>query len=272
MSEHKVILITGATSGIGFDAARFFAEKGHRVYGTGRNPEEGGWGFEMLTMDVTDDAAVAAGFERINKEAGRLDVLVNNAGAAIRGAIEESRPEDTLRLFDLNVAGPLRCIRAALPMMRQQGGGTIINIGSLVGLIAFPWSGIYSATKFALEGLTQALRIEVAQFGVRVFMVNPGRTITNFADSARMSPPMPEYRTLREMAKRRMDEGEEWAPDAGIVTEALDEIIDGDFEEHNYIVGEDSAKLLDKWNSLEPDEFAAMLAKNFGLEYPGKRD
>lgn len=268
MSEQKVILITGATSGIGFDAARFFAEKGHKVYGTGRKPEEGGWGFEMLTMDITDDAAVAAGFERIKQEAGRLDVLVNNAGAGMRGAIEESKPEDAMKLFDVNVAGPLRCIRAALPMMREQGGGTIVNVSSLVGLIAFPWSGIYSASKFALEGMTQALRIEVAQFGVRVFMVNPGRTISNFAGSAWMSPPMPEYETLRKTAARKLEEGEEWAPDADIVTEALDEIIDGDFDEHNYIVGEDSSKLLDSWNSMEPDEFAASIAKNFGLEWP----
>ena len=268
MSEKKVILITGATTGIGFDAARFFAEKGHRVFGTGRKPEEGGWGFEMLTLDVTSDESVAVCFDEVKKQAGRLDVLINNAGVGLRGAIEETTPEDTLGLFDVNLAGPLRCCRAALPLMREGGGGTIINIGSIVGLVAVPWSGMYSASKFALEGLTQALRMEVVQFGVRVFMVNPGRTLSKFAESAQLSSSMPEYKSLREAAKKSIAESDDWAPEADIVTEALDEIIDGDFDEHNYIVGEDSAKLLDGWNSLEPEEFAAKMADAFGLKYP----
>lgn len=265
MENEKVILITGASSGIGFDAARALVEQGHKVYGTSRQPEEGGYGFEMLSLDVTSDESVQQCFEALLNDAGRLDVLVNNAGVGLRGAIEESSLEDTRAIFETNVYGVLRMCQKALPVMRERGDGMIINISSIVGLISFPFNGIYSASKFALEGLTQALRMEAAQFGIKVATVNPGLTVTKFAPNAIYSKPMPEYKKMWEAGQERIQKGMETGPGPDIVSEAILEIIEAESPEANYIIGEDSSKLLDSWNELKPEEFTRMISKIFGL-------
>lgn len=180
----QVVLITGASSGIGQACARHLARQGYRVFGTSRRPEATAE-FEMISMDVTDDESVRQGVEEVMRRAGRLDILVNNAGFGIAGAVEDTSPEEAIAQLETNFFGVLRLCRAVLPIMRAQGSGTIVNIGSLAGLIALPFQGLYSASKFALEGLSEALRMEVQPFGIRVVLIEPGDVRTNFTSRRR---------------------------------------------------------------------------------------
>jgi NAD(P)-dependent dehydrogenase (short-subunit alcohol dehydrogenase family) len=184
-----VILITGASSGIGQAIAHHLHQKGYQVYGTSRKAPvrpskashpQGAADFPMLRMDVDSDQSVRQGIGYILKKEGRIDVVVNNAGCGIAGAIEDTRPHEAQALFETNLWGVMRICREALPHMRKQRSGYIVNISSVAGLIAVPFQGIYSAAKFALEGLTETLSMEVRPFGIHVVLVEPGDCTTQF--------------------------------------------------------------------------------------------
>jgi len=178
-------LITGASSGIGRACARALVKRGHRVFGTFRqepthlDPP----GLEPVIMDVTDDDSVVRGVEEVIRAAGHIDVVVNNAGYVLAGAIEDTSLLEARRQLDTNFFGVLRVCHAVLPGMRARREGVIINIGSLGGLFGLPFQGIYTASKFALEGLTESLRHEVEPFGIRVTLVEPGDIATKITDN-----------------------------------------------------------------------------------------
>jgi len=183
-ADQQVVLVTGASSGIGWACARHLAARGYRVYGasrTGTVPAEAG--VEGLRMDVTDDEAVSSGCGGIVSREGRLDVLVNSAGMGFAGAIELTTVPEARAQFEVNLFGVLRTCRMVLPAMRKQQSGAIINISSIAGLLAVPYHGLYSASKFALEGFTEALRMEVKGFGVRVVLIEPGDHRTGFTSN-----------------------------------------------------------------------------------------
>lgn len=189
LSHHRVVLITGASSGIGKACADHLCQKGYFVYGTSRRvPSDYTEGLKdlhtgcpkMIQMDVRDDASVEQGIDLILRQKGRLDVVVNNAGFGIVGSVEDSSVEDVKDQFETNFFGVVRVCRAVLPHMRQQGSGYVVNISSLGGLMAIPFQGVYSASKFALEGLTEALRMEVKPFGINVSLIEPGDFKTGF--------------------------------------------------------------------------------------------
>jgi NAD(P)-dependent dehydrogenase (short-subunit alcohol dehydrogenase family) len=180
-----VVLITGASSGIGRACAELLAQHGFTVYGGSRGVMPSGSGWTPVQMDVRDDASVAGGLARILGEAGRLDAVVNNAGFGIAGAVEDTSVDEAIALFQTNFFGVLRVCRAVLPTFRAQGKGTIVNISSIGGRIGLPFQGLYSASKFALEGLTEALRMEVKPWGIRVVLVEPGDTCTRFTAQRR---------------------------------------------------------------------------------------
>jgi NAD(P)-dependent dehydrogenase (short-subunit alcohol dehydrogenase family) len=164
MPTPRVVLITGASSGVGQSTARLLARRGFTVFGTSRNPSSADRvpGVEMLTLDVRDDDSVRACVETILHRSGRLDVVINNAGYELAGALEELSSEEARAQFETNFFGVVRMVNAVLPLMRHQKRGHIINVSSLTGLTASPFLGIYSASKFALEGYTEALRHEVS--------------------------------------------------------------------------------------------------------------
>ncbi len=172
----KVVLVTGASSGIGKACAEHLQRCGYRVFGTQRQvpPSREGQGVEMIAMDVNDDQSVARGTEKVLQAAGRIDAVINNAGNAYMGAVEDTSIEEAKAQLETNFFGVLRVCRAVLPIMRQQGGGHIVNISSLAGVLGLPFSGLYSASKFALEGMTESLRWEARRFGVRVVLIEPG--------------------------------------------------------------------------------------------------
>src|SRR5258705_13205786 len=187
-SMSKTILITGASSGFGRDTAETLFRAGYIVYASmrgteGKNREAAEalrkLGIMTVELDVSDDASVEAGVKKVLAEAGKIDVLVNNAGIGSAGVTEAFTAEQAKVIFDTNVVGLFRVTRAVLPSMRQKRDGLIINIGSILGRVTFPFLGIYGASKFAVEALTDSLRYEVSQLGVEVVEVQPSAYPTN---------------------------------------------------------------------------------------------
>lgn len=184
-ASQRVVLITGASSGIGRLCAQHLQRCNYRVYGTSRRPAVRQVPFNLIELNVDDDASVRRGIDRIVGETGRLDVVVNNAGYSLVGAVEDTSIEEAKAHFETNFFGVLRVCRAVLPIMRQQQRGYIVNISSIGGEIGLPFQGLYSATKFALEGMTEALRLEVRPFGVHVALIQPGDYATGMMASRR---------------------------------------------------------------------------------------
>jgi len=179
-----VALVTGASSGIGLAAAKALQDAGFQVFGTSRRATaERSDGITMLACDVTDDESVAKLVERVRAEAGRIDLLVNNAGMGLLGAAEESSIAQAQALFDVNVFGVLRMTSTVLPAMRHQGKGRIVNVSSMLGLIPAPYSAVYASTKHAIEGYSDSLDHELRTFGIRVVLVEPAYTRTAFEEN-----------------------------------------------------------------------------------------
>jgi NAD(P)-dependent dehydrogenase (short-subunit alcohol dehydrogenase family) len=207
--ETRVALVTGASSGIGRACAEHLAACGVRVYGTSRIASTVSGPVTMLQMDVTDDESVQQAINTIQQREGRLDIAVNNAGIAIAGPLELTSVEEAKRQIDVNLFGAFRVCRAVLPIMRQQGNGYIVNIGSIGGLIAIPYQPLYSASKFALEGMTESLRLEVQPFGIRVVIIEPGDTKTEITQNRRVAESADDqhiYRPLGTALKRTADD------------------------------------------------------------------
>lgn len=173
----RIVIVTGASAGIGNATAKYFAEKGDKVYSFARRKANG---FESVEVDVTDSEAVKKAVDFVIEKEGRIDVLVNNAGFGISGSIEDTSEENMKRLFDVNFFGATFVTQAVIPQMRKQGDGTIINVSSVAAPLSIPFQGFYSASKAALSSLTEALRIEVAPFGIKVTSVLPGDVKTDF--------------------------------------------------------------------------------------------
>lgn len=179
-----VALVTGASSGIGHATAKALLEAGFRVFGTSRRAAgERTDGVTMLTCDVTDDASVAKLVDDVLAKAGRIDLLVNNAGMGLFGGAEESSTAQAQALFDVNVFGVLRVTNAVLPAMRRQGKGRIVNLSSLQGFIPAPYFALYASTKHAIEGYSESLDHELRPFGIRVALVEPAYTRTSFEEN-----------------------------------------------------------------------------------------
>jgi len=195
----KTAVVTGAASGIGLATAKALRASGYQVFGTSRKPAPAAdSGVRMLTCDVTDDASVAELIETVFGEAGRIDLLVNNAGFGINGAAEESSVEQAQAMFDVNLFGVVRTIRSVLPIMRSQKGGRIVNISSVQGLIPAPFMALYGASKHAVEGYSESLDHEIRGQGIRVVLVEPAFTRTAFDQNlVRSDRPLDIYATER---------------------------------------------------------------------------
>ncbi|WP_101296280.1 SDR family oxidoreductase [Halegenticoccus soli] len=182
----ETVLITGCSSGIGRATARAFLDEDWIVYATARNPADvetlGEEGCAIATLDVTDDGDVERVVSRMIDEEGKIDCLVNNAGYGQLGPIEDVPVDQVHRQFDVNVYGPHRLTRAVLPHMRERESGTIVNVSSVAGRVSFPFGGVYSGSKFALEAMTDALRAEVAEYGIDAVLIEPGPVETSFAE------------------------------------------------------------------------------------------
>ncbi len=231
----RTILITGCSSGIGLDAARGLQARGWRVFATCRQEADctrlQAEGLESFALDYADEASIAAAVEEVTRRTGgRLDALYNNGAFACPGAVEDL-PRDALRsIFETNLFGYHDLTRRVIPLMRAQGGGRIINCSSVLGLVALKWRGAYVATKFALEGLTDVLRIEMADTGIKVILIEPGPVTSSIRAKAiphferwidwQGSARAPEYAALR--GRLYEDRGpDKWELPASAVTAKL---------------------------------------------------
>ena len=179
----QVILVTGASSGFGQLIAEQLSAQGHRVFGTSRSAKPDQGKVRMLVLDVTDEAQASNAVAQVIDEAGRIDVLINNAGVGLCGAVEDTSLAEAQWQMDTNFFGPVRMIRAVLPQMRVQGSGRIITVSSLGGLAGLPFQPFYSASKYAIEGLNEALRLELSGSGIDATTINPGDFKTGFTDA-----------------------------------------------------------------------------------------
>lgn len=240
MSNQRVVLITGASSGVGQSTARLLAQRGYTVFGTSRNSAvESVSGVEMLPLDVRADESVEACVEAVHRRCGHLDVLINNAGYELAGALEELSPQEAGAQFETNFFGVIRMVNAVLPSMRLRKQGHIINVGSLSGLSAIPFLGIYSASKFALEGYTEALRHEVRPFNIHVSLTEAGFLKTpmmNHRQTARNR--VSEYDRWRQQALMAIRGYEEKGPGPEAVAETLLEIVSSNNPRLRYLIGQ----------------------------------
>lgn len=200
----KVILITGASSGFGKATAELLAQRGHIVYGTSRTTKEHP-SVHFLNMDVRDRESIASGVRQIIEKEGRIDVLVNNAGMGIGGSLELATPEEIDLQMGTNFMGCVNMCQAVLPQMRKQRQGRIINLSSIGGIMGLPYQGYYSASKFAIEGFSEALSAEVKGFGITVSMVEPGDFATGFTASRKNSSLTLENEDYGDSFRRSLD-------------------------------------------------------------------
>jgi NAD(P)-dependent dehydrogenase (short-subunit alcohol dehydrogenase family) len=243
----KVILITGISSGFGKETARLLAEKGHKVYGTIRKKAVSDTPVHYLKMDLTDIGSIKTAVSTVLENEGRIDILINNAGMHSGGPIETS-PIETINLqMETNFMGMVNVIREVLPAMRHQGGGIIINFSSIGGLMGLPFQAFYSASKFAIEGFSEALRMEVKRFNINVVIVNPGDFRTsnsanrrNFlAPSGESDPYNDQFSTT--LAVIENDESKGWVPE--VLAKKIVKIIDCKNPRQRYIIGSFEQKL-----------------------------
>lgn len=201
----KVILVTGASSGIGKSIATFLQAKGYKVFGTSRNPKnQENFSFELIALDVLKVETINAAVNYIIKKEGRLDVLINNAGMGITGPIEDTPTDEMRAVFNTNLFGAVDVMKAVLPQMRLQKAGIILNITSIAGYMGLPFRGLYSATKGALELVTEAINMEVKSFGIKVVNVAPGDFATNIA-AGRYHTPVFENSAYKETYQANLD-------------------------------------------------------------------
>lgn len=244
----KVILVTGTTSGFGRLIAERLSSEGHRVYGThlpGFEFDPEAFSFPMLELDVTDDASVARCVGDLIDTEGRIDVLINNAGFGLAGALEDTTPEEARSQMEVNFFGPLRMIRAVLPHMRSQGSGRLLTVSSMAGHVGMPYQPIYSASKFALEGLNEALRLELRESGIDAAVVCPGDFNTGFT-AARQFTKGAHSRWHEQQLKTTvgiMEEDERSGPDPGMVADLFVRLVDAPSLRVRYFVGRRSQRL-----------------------------
>lgn len=229
MADKKVIVITGASSGIGEATASFLAQAGNIVYGGART------GGESIVpdlnrgiVDVTDDASVHRFISSVIADAGRIDVLINNAGVSLVGPVENTSPEEAAAVFDTNFLGPLRLARQVLPYMKTQKSGLIINVSSVLGFLPAPFMGIYAASKHALEGMSESLDHEVREYGVRVVLLEPSFTNTKLdVNATHTAAPLGAYASQFAATMESVQSQIKSAPSPQVVAKKIAAIIDG---------------------------------------------
>lgn len=266
----KVILITGGSSGIGKSIGVFLKTKGFKVYGTTRNlSKQSDFDFfELLEMDVTDVHSIQKAVATTIEKEGRLDVLINNAGIGITGPIEETPHEEILKVFGTNFNGPIHMMKSVLPQMRKQKSGLIINITSIAGYMGLPYRGIYSATKGAVELITEALRMEVKDFGIQVTNVAPGDFATNIASGRYHSPVLEDspYKVPYENTLNLIDEGVNDGEDPILVAKTILKIIHTKKPKVHYKVGSFMQKFSLLLKKALPDKvYEKLLLKHYKL-------
>ena len=262
-------LITGCSTGIGRAAALELTKRGYDVIATARRPEtlDDLEVAAKLALDVTNDESIAT----CVGAAGEIDVLVNNAGIGIHGPIEKTPLDDFQAILDTNVLGVIRMIKAVAPQMRERGSGVIVNVSSIAGRVSAPLGGLYSASKYAVEALSEALHYEVGHFGVRVAIVEPGGFDTNFGDNRRAfgidEAPYDELDVIWEKAQGNLQGPVGSRPGPEVVAGVIADAVEGKEQKLRWLVGDDAKLVMDVRGSMSDEDFEATMRQTLGLDW-----
>ncbi len=266
---NKVVLITGGSSGIGKSIGEFLHHKGFVVYGTSRNPERVfNSVFPLVSLDVRNVGSIQAAVAKIIASSGRLDIVINNAGVGITGPLEEIPTEEIRNNFETNFFGPIEVMKAVLPQMRSQKTGLIINITSIAGYMGLPYRSVYSASKGALELITEALRMEVKSFGIQITNVAPGDFATNIASGRFHAPLLKDsaYEIPYGTTLKLMDEHVDSGSNPNEMAEAVYAIIQTPNPRIHYKVGAFMQKFSIVLKRILPDKvYEKMLINHYKL-------
>jgi short-subunit dehydrogenase len=264
-NKKRVVLVTGASSGLGRSIATLLSEKGYMVFGTSRKPSKGRHSFEMLQLDVTSDKSVKACISTLMKKTGRIDILINNAGYAAKGALEETSIEESIANFETNFFGVIRMVNEVLPIMRKQKEGQIINMGSIAGVIPVPFQGIYAATKAALFAYSQQLRHEVSKLNIQVSIVEPGFFRTEIiGNSSTAKKFIEDYDKRREKVSSRIEEELKKGGEPQLVANEVLKIVGSTAPRFRYPVGKEKNYLIIK--RIMPESVFEKQSSDFWLK------
>jgi short-subunit dehydrogenase len=265
----KVVLITGGSSGIGKAIGEFLFEKGFTVYGTSRNPEKiTNSKFPLIALDVRNAESIKQAIDKVISISKRIDVVINNAGVGITGPIEEIPTQEIKNNFETNFFGPIEVMKAVMPQMREQNSGLIINITSIAGYMGLPYRGVYSASKGALEIISEAISMEVKSFGIDIVNVAPGDFATNIA-SGRYHAPVIQgsaYEIPYGNTLRQMDEHVDSGSNPNEMAMAIYQIINDKNPKLHYKVGAFMQKFSIVLKRILPDRiYEKMLMNHYKL-------
>jgi NAD(P)-dependent dehydrogenase (short-subunit alcohol dehydrogenase family) len=275
VSNQKVSIVTGSSSGIGLETALMFARNGYVTYATIRTPEKGALiknavekenlPIKVAQLDVTDDKSVKNAIDHITSEDGRIDVLVNNAGYGLVGALEELSIEEIKAQYETNFFGLVRVIQAVLPTMRKQRSGRILNLSSGAGLFGYPGGSAYVSTKFAVEGLSESIAYELEPFGIKVILIEPGFVKTNFANSMLISKkaqdPTSSYSQMMQRIAASSNELAKSGSSAELVANVILDAATNPNPRLRYLVGKDVEAWAASKKSMDESEFFNMIKK-----------
>ncbi len=282
MSEQRIAVITGSSSGIGFETSTLLAKSGFYTYATVHKLEGEGshhlivtakkekLSLEVTQLDVNSDESVTNSINSIAKKNNRIDVVVNNAGYALGGALEETSMEEIRKQFETNFFGAVRVMQAAIPIMRKQGSGKIVNITSIGGRISIPLSTFYHGSKFALEGVSESLQYELARFGIKIILIEPGAVVSNFWKSIKSAKkannPNSPYAQLASNVSKTFKKMEENAMHSSEVAKAVLDAVTSDNPRLRYVVGNDASKTLEVRKNMSDMEFGNLIKDQFNIQ------
>ena len=278
----KVAVVTGSSSGMGFETSLILARNGFHTYATMRKLEGEGskqianitknenLPLQVIQLDVNDDKSVNDAINAVIKEKDRIDVVVNNAGYDLMGALEETSMDEIKAQFETNIFGPLRVMQAVIPMMRKQGGGIIVNITSLGGRISFPLNSPYHATKFALEGLSESIQYELEPFGIKIIVIEPGGVGSNFLKNLKMAektsdPLNSPYRSIQSSMSEYFKQWAQNVTHPSEVAKVILQAVTSDNPDFRYVVGNDAKMTLESRRSMSDREFQDMIKTQINL-------
>ena len=275
VSNQKVSIVTGSSSGIGLETALILARNGYFTYATMRTPEKDApiktavekenLPIKVIQLDVTDDESLKNAINHVTSEAGRIDVLVNNAGYGLVGALEELSMEEIKTQFETNLFGLVRVIQAVLPTMRRQRSGRILNLSSGAGLFGYPGGSAYVSTKFAVEGLSESIAYELEPFGIKVILIEPGFIQTNFANSMviakKAQDPTSPYSHMMQRIVASSNELAKNESSADLVANVILDAATNPSPRLRYLVGKDVEAWAASKKSMDESEFFNMIKK-----------
>jgi NAD(P)-dependent dehydrogenase (short-subunit alcohol dehydrogenase family) len=279
----KVAVVTGSSSGMGYETSLILARNGFHTYATVRKLDGGGGSnqiidiaknenlpLQVIQLDVNNDKSVTEAINRIANERGRIDVVVNNAGYDLMGALEETSMDEIKGQFETNFFGAVRVMQAVIPKMRKQGGGIIVNITSVGGRITFPLNSPYHATKFALEGLSESIQYELEPLGIKIIVIEPGGVGSNFLKNLKMAsntsdPLNSPYRSMQSSISEYFKQWSQNLMHPSEVAKAILQAVTSDNPDFRYVVGKDAAMALESKRNMSDREFQNMMKKQINL-------